>query len=62
MAAVKSLISVPGTLVMTLLYTRHAGKGKAELLDEIVRLEKELRSRNDEIATLKKKITLYKTI
>jgi hypothetical protein len=47
---------------MNLLYTRHAGKSKAELLELIVRLEEEIRSRNDEIATLKKKISLYKTI
>jgi hypothetical protein len=47
---------------MTLLFTRHAGKSKAELLDEIIRLEKELKSRNDEIAMLKKKIALYKSI
>lgn len=50
------------TLDMTLLFTKHAGKSKAELLDEIVRLEKEIKSKNDEIATLKKKISLYKTI
>ena len=50
------------TFDMTLLYTRHASKSKAELLEVIVRLEKEIKSRNDEIATLKKKISLYKTI
>jgi hypothetical protein len=47
---------------MTLLYTRHAGKSKAELLEVIMRLEKEIKSRNDEITILKKKISLYKTI
>jgi len=47
---------------MTLLYTRHAGKSKAELLEVIVRLEREIKSRNDEIVILKKKISLYKSI
>jgi hypothetical protein len=62
LAPVNPLIPVPDTLAMTLIFTRHTGKSKAELLDEIVRLEKELKSRNDEIAMLKKKITLYKSI
>lgn len=62
MVPVNPLIPVPDTLTMTLLCTRHASKSKAELLDEIVRLENELKSRNDEIALLKKKISLYKSI
>jgi hypothetical protein len=56
------LSSDSNTFDMTLLYTRHASKSKAELLEVIVRLEKEIKSRNDEIATLKKKISIYKTI
>ena len=59
---VDHLSSDSNTFDMTLLYTRHTGKSKAELLEVIVRLEKEIRLRNDEIATLKKKISLYKTI
>lgn len=59
---VDRLFSDSNTFDMTLLYTRHEGKSKAELLEVIVRLEKEIKSRNDEIATLKKKISIYKTI
>jgi hypothetical protein len=56
------LFSVPAIAAMTLSYARHVGKSKTELLDEITRLEKELRLKNDEISTLKKKILLYKSI
>jgi hypothetical protein len=47
---------------VTLLYTRHAAKSKAELIDEIIRLEKELKLKDDEVSTLRKKISLYKSI
>ena len=40
----------------------HANKSRPELIDEIVRLSKELRSKNEEIAMLKKRILLYKSI
>jgi len=59
---VDHLSSDSNTFDMTLLYTRHAGKSKAELLEVIVRLEREIKSRNDEIVILKKKISLYKSI
>ena len=47
---------------MTLLYSRNAGKSKAELLDEIARLENELKSKNGEIVILKKRLTMYKSL
>lgn len=40
----------------------HANKSRTELVEEILRLNKELRVRNEEIATLKKRILLYKSI
>ena len=47
---------------MTLLYSRNAGKNKAELLDEIARLENDLKSKNNEISILKKKLQIYKSL
>lgn len=40
----------------------HANKTRTELIEEIVRLNKEIRSKNEEIAMLKKRILLYKSI
>jgi hypothetical protein len=40
----------------------YGSKSKTELIDEILRLNKELRTRNEEIAMLKKRILLYKSI
>ncbi len=40
----------------------YAGKSKAEMVEEIMRLNKELRARNEEIAMLKKRLLLYKSI
>jgi hypothetical protein len=40
----------------------HANKSRTELVEEILRLNKELKSRNEEIAMLKKRILLYKSI
>jgi hypothetical protein len=37
-------------------------KSKADLIEEIVRLNKELKVKNDEIVMLKKRLLLYKTI
>lgn len=37
-------------------------KSKIELIDEIIHLNRELRTKNDEIAMLKKRILLYKSI
>lgn len=47
---------------MNLSYTKHPGKSKEELVQEIMRLEKELGLRKSEITVLKKKISLYKSI
>lgn len=40
----------------------YSSKSKAELVEEIVSLNKELRAKNEEIATLKKRLLLYKSI
>jgi hypothetical protein len=40
----------------------YAGKTKTELVEEIIRLNKEMRVRNEEIAMLKKRLQLYKSI
>lgn len=37
-------------------------KSKTDLMGEIMRLNKELRARNEEIAVLKKRLLLYKSI
>jgi hypothetical protein len=48
---------VPVTLSDT-----YRSKSKTELIEEIMRLNKEIRSKNEEIATLRKRILLYKSI
>lgn len=40
----------------------YASKSKAELVEEIIRLSKELKSKNEEIAMLKKRLLLYKSL
>jgi hypothetical protein len=39
-----------------------AGKNKSELADEIMRLNRELRAKNEEIIMLKKRLLLYKSL
>jgi hypothetical protein len=41
---------------------RHQDKSKAELMDEIARLKKDLKEKNDEIVLLKKKLSIYKDL
>jgi hypothetical protein len=43
-------------------YTKYAEKSKAELIEEIIRLNKEIKGKNEEIALLKKRLSLYKSI
>ena len=43
-------------------HQRYAGRTRSELIDEVVRLTKEVREKNNEISVLKKKIALYKSI
>ncbi len=43
-------------------YTKYAEKSKSELIEEIIRLNKEIKSKNEEIALLKKRLSLYKSI
>jgi hypothetical protein len=59
---VYSLCSIDTKLVVTLSFAKNAGKSKTELIDEITRLEKEVRAKNEEIATLRKKLSLYKSL
>lgn len=40
----------------------YESKSKTELIEEVMRLNKELRARNEEIAMLKKRLLLYKSI
>jgi hypothetical protein len=40
----------------------YGSKSKTELIEEIMRLNKELRNKNEEIAMLRKRILLYKSI
>ena len=40
----------------------YSAKSKAELVEEIVRLNREVRAKNVEIETLKKRILLYKSL
>lgn len=40
----------------------YGSKSKTELIEEIMRLNKELRTKNDEIVMLKKRLLLYKSI
>ena len=47
---------------MTLSDTKYSSKSRAELIEEIVRLNKELRAKNGEVVTLKKRILLYKSV
>lgn len=41
---------------------RYAAMTRPELLDEIARLNREVRAKNDEIALLRKRLLLYKSI
>ena len=52
---------MPTNWTMTLSDT-YGSKSKTELIEEIMRLNKELRTKNEEIAMLRKRISLYKTI
>lgn len=50
-------------MAMTLTeHQKYAGKSRSELIDEIVRLNGEVRARNEEISLLKKKLSIYKSI
>jgi hypothetical protein len=40
----------------------YTSKSKPELVEEITRLNKELKARNEEIAMLKKRLQVYKSI
>jgi hypothetical protein len=40
----------------------YGSKSKTELIEEIMRLNKELRTKNEEIAMLRKRLLLYKSI
>jgi len=40
----------------------YGSKSKTDLIEEVMHLSKELRARNEEIAMLKKRVLLYKSI
>jgi hypothetical protein len=50
------------SMALTLSESGHVSKSKAELVEEIIRLNKELRAKNEEIMILKKRLVLYKSI
>ena len=50
------------SIALTLSESRYASKIKAELAEEIIRLNKGLRDKNEEILILKKRLVLYKSI
>jgi len=52
---------MPAKTAMTL-SDAYGTKSKIELIEEIMRLNKELRDKNEEIAMLRKRILLYKSI
>jgi uncharacterized protein YlxW (UPF0749 family) len=62
LAPVKHLFLAAASLAMTLSYSRHADKSKADLIQEVEELERRLKAKNEEISTLRKKISLYKSI
>lgn len=41
---------------------RHQDKSKAELIEEIAKLKKDLKEKSDEIVLLKKKLSIYKDL
>ena len=50
------------SIALTLSESRYASKIKAELAEEIIRLNKGLRDKNEEILILKKRLVLYNSI
>jgi hypothetical protein len=62
MALVEGLFLLMANLGVTLSYSKHASKSKSDLIEKVEELEKELKVKNEEISTLKKKISLYKSI
>ena len=50
------------TLAVVLSYTRYAVKTRVELIDEIARLERELKSKNAELELMKKRLEIYKSV
>lgn len=43
-------------------HQKYAGKTRSELIDEILRLAREVREKNDELLLLRKKLALYKSL
>jgi hypothetical protein len=50
------------SMAMTLSESGYTSKSKAELVEEIIRLNNELRAKNEEITILKKRLMLYKSV
>lgn len=47
---------------MTLAEHKYANKSRSELINEIVRLNNEVQTKNEEISLLKKKLALYRSL
>ena len=50
------------SLDVALSYTRYAVKTRVELIDEIARLERELKSKSSELELAKKRLAIYKSV
>ena len=50
------------SMALTLSESGHTSKSKAELVEEIIRLNNELRTKNEEITILKKRLALYTSL
>ena len=62
MALVDGLFLLVANLDVTLSYSKHSSKSKSDLIEKVEELERELKVKNEEISTLKKRISLYKSI
>ena len=49
-------------MAMTLSESGYTSKSKPELVEEIIRLNNELRDKNEEITILKKRLALYTSL
>ena len=62
MALVDGLFFLQANLDVTLSYSKHTSTSKSDLIEKVEKLERELKVKNEEISTLKKRISLYKSI
>ena len=55
-------LHMQASMAMTLSESGYMSKSKAELVEEIIRLNNELRTKNEEITILKKRLALYTSL